>query len=58
MTPLLVLVQRTYALVCSALSDRFGVIYLCPVLIVTHLDSSPTFTLLSHSMEYYRYSEH
>ena len=40
MTSLLVLAQRTYALVCSAVTDRFGMIYLCLALIVTRLESS------------------
>ena len=53
---LLVLAQRTYALVCSTVTDRFGVIYLHPVLIVTRLDSSPIFlSCLSCSAEYYCY---
>ena len=48
---------RSYSLVRSTVTDRFGVIYLRPVLIVTRLDSSPlSFTCLSRSAEYDRYN--
>jgi len=47
MTPLLVLEQRTYALVCSTVSGGWCVTCLCAVLIVICLDSSyPYLSLL------------